>query len=136
MLKLKETLFTTIKLFVLSLITITTFTTPVTAASWDSVCNDSSIDASVKEAAGCNSTGSTTETVLQNSIRPIINTVLGVVGVIAVFVIVVAGINMSASQGDPGKVAKARQTIIFAIIGLAIALLAFAIINFVLKEVF
>ena len=49
---------------------------------------------------------------------------------------IVGGINMATSQGDPAKVKKGRDTLLYGVIGLVVALLAFAIVNFVLKNVF
>jgi len=73
---------------------------------------------------------------LMGTIKVIVNVVLGIVGLIAVVVIIVGGINFTTSQGDAGKVKKARDTILYGIIGLVVALLAFAIVNFVMSNVF
>jgi hypothetical protein len=67
-------------------------------------------------------------------IKVIINTILLAVGVVAVIVIIVAGIQMISAQGQPEKVAKARNQILYAIVGLVIAISAFAIVNFVLTN--
>lgn len=80
--------------------------------------------------------GTTDESTLQNMVKTIVNVVLGVVGFIAVFMIILGGINFITSQGDTAKVTKARNTILYGVIGLVIALLAFAIVNFVLTGVF
>ena len=56
------------------------------------------------------------------------------VGVVAVIMIVVSGLKMVTSAGDPGAVQKAKQTMIYSIIGLAIAILAYAIVNLVLDN--
>ncbi len=69
-------------------------------------------------------------------INTVINVILAIVGVIAVFMIILGGIQYSTSAGDPGKVKKAKDTILYGVIGLVIALLAFAIVNFVLTNVF
>ena len=50
--------------------------------------------------------------------------------------IIIGGIQYSTSAGDSGKVKKAKDTILYGIIGLVIALLAFAIVNFVLTQIF
>lgn len=68
--------------------------------------------------------------------QEIINIILGIVGVAAVIVIIIAGIMMSTSAGNSGKVQKAKTAVIYAIIGLAIAVSAALIINFVLDGVF
>lgn len=73
---------------------------------------------------------------LPQVIQTIVNVVLSVVGVIAVVMIILGGISFITSQGDAAKVTKARNTLLYGIVGLVIALLAFAIVNFVLSSVF
>ena len=65
-----------------------------------------------------------------------INVVVGVVGVIAVIVIVIGAIFFVVSTGEPAKTTRARNTILYGVIGLIVSLLAFAIVNFVLTAVF
>ena len=63
----------------------------------------------------------------------ITNTALAIVGLIAVFMLIFGGIRYIISGGDQKKVTDAKNTILYAIIGLIIALLAYAIVNFVLN---
>lgn len=72
---------------------------------------------------------------LEDSIGVILNAVFGIIGVVAVVFIIIGGINYVTSQGDPGKTKKARDTILYAVIGLIVTLLAFAIVNFVLGSI-
>lgn len=72
------------------------------------------------------------KTDLMAIIKTILNTVFVVVGIVAVVMIILGGVNYATSQGDPGKASKAKNTIMYAIIGLVVTLLAFAIVNFVL----
>lgn len=72
---------------------------------------------------------------LMDLIKKIINVVLGVVGIIAVVMMIIGGISFITSQGDAGKVTKARNTILYGVVGLIVALLAFAIVNFVLTNI-
>lgn len=72
---------------------------------------------------------------LTELIKNIINIVLGVVGIIAVVMMIMGGISFITSQGDAGKVTKARNTILYGVVGLIVALLAFAIVNFVLTNI-
>ena len=65
------------------------------------------------------------------SITLVLNWVYGFAGVVAVGFIVYGAINYVMTQGDPGKIKQAGQTIAFAVIGLAVVLLAAAITNFV-----
>lgn len=66
----------------------------------------------------------------------IINWIIGIVGLLAVIMIIVSGFQMTVSGGNSAKVAKAKNTLIYSVVGLVIALLAYAIVNFVLKKVF
>ena len=66
-------------------------------------------------------------------VKNVLNTVYFWIGILAVVFIIIGGYNYTMSQGDPGKVAKAKSTILYAIIGLVIALMAFAITSFVLS---
>ena len=72
---------------------------------------------------------------LTDLIKQIINVVLGIVGIVAVVMMIMGGISFITSQGDAGKVTKARNTILYGVVGLIVALLAFAIVNFVLDAV-
>ena len=67
-------------------------------------------------------------------VNTIINTIIFVIGMISVVMIILGGISYATSQGDPGKVKKGKDTILYGIIGLVISLLAFAIVNFVLNS--
>ena len=73
------------------------------------------------------------ETDVMNPIGTALNAVFGIIGIIAVVMVVIGGVMYATSQGDPGKVAKGKNTIIYGIIGMVISLLAFAIVNFVFK---
>ena len=53
-----------------------------------------------------------------------INVVLSFVGLAAVIVIIIGGISYTKSMGDPGKAKRARDTIIYGVVGLVVALLA------------
>ena len=66
-------------------------------------------------------------------VKNVLNTVYFWIGILAVVFIIIGGYNYTMSQGDPGKVAKAKSTILYAIIGLVIALMAFAITSFILS---
>ena len=63
----------------------------------------------------------------------ITNTILAAVGLIAVIMLIFGGVRYIISGGDQKKVTDAKNTILYAIIGLIIALLAYAIVNFVLN---
>ena len=70
------------------------------------------------------------------TVQTIINVILGVLGVVAVVMIILGGVQYMTSAGDASKLAKAKNTILYAIVGLVVALMAYAIVNFVLNNVF
>lgn len=85
--------------------------------------------------AECNIDSDATTDDLLDTIRGIINVVLGLLGVVAVVVIIYGGFTFTASQGDAGRVMKGRNTILWGVVGLVVALASFAIVNFVLDSV-
>ena len=102
------------------------------------ICPDGSTDKTSLDQCDKLSTGSGVfdNKDLMGTLTIIINVVVGVVGFVAVAMIVMGGISFATSQGDTSKVAKARNTILYGVVGLVVALLAFAIVNFVLGAVF
>ena len=70
-----------------------------------------------------------------SSLIGIINGIIGVLGLVAVVVIIIGGIKYMTSSGESGKVKTAKDTILFAAIGLIICVLAFAIVNFVISNI-
>ena len=67
-------------------------------------------------------------------IKGLLSTTFGVVGIIAVVMIIIGGFHYMTSQGSPEKVQKGKNTILYGIIGLIICLSAFAIVNFILAS--
>ena len=82
-----------------------------------------------------NTNVSSTDNTLWENIQNIINAVIGVLGIVCVIVIIIGGINYMTSSGDSGKVKKAKDTILYGVIGLVICVLAFAIVNFVIANI-
>lgn len=73
---------------------------------------------------------------LMKTVQTILNVVVGVLGVVAVAVVIFGGVLYVTSTGETAKLARAKNTILYGIVGLVVAMLAFAIINFVLASVF
>ncbi len=91
--------------------------------------------ASIQDQVNQAGTDTGAQTKADATVGTALNVVFGIIGIIAVVMIVVGGVSYTTSQGDPGKIQKAKNTILYGIIGLVIALLAFAIVNFVLKAI-
>lgn len=64
----------------------------------------------------------------------ITNTALFLIGAVSVLMLIYGGIRYTLSAGDSKAVTDAKNTILYAIIGIIVALLAFAIVNFVLES--
>ena len=64
-------------------------------------------------------------------VAAIIEILIRIAGIFAVAFVMYGGFRYITSQAEPDAVNKARQTIISALIGLAIAVLASVIINFI-----
>ena len=56
-------------------------------------------------------------------------------GAVAVIVIIIGGIRYVMSSGDAGQVQSAKNTILYAVIGLIVVIMAYAIVNFVVTNV-
>ncbi|HXH04806.1 MAG TPA: hypothetical protein VNI82_00045 [Candidatus Nitrosotenuis sp.] len=63
----------------------------------------------------------------------IINTIIFVIGAVAVIMVVIGGFRYVVSNGDSSSVTSAKNTILYAIVGLIVAMLAYAIVNFVIS---
>jgi len=74
-------------------------------------------------------------TTTDGALTNITNTLLKGIGLIAVVMLVFGGFRYIISGGDSSKVTAAKNTIIYAIIGLIIVILASAIVNFVIGSV-
>jgi hypothetical protein len=100
---------------------------------------DSNSTGSLCTGAGLNVQGSSTCPDTSGSINNIIKWVLDIfsviVGIAAVVMIVVGGLKYTISGGDSTRVSGAKDTILFAIVGLVVVALAQIIVHFVLQNV-
>ena len=101
----------------------------------DPICTDPGMDSEALKAAGC-PTGEEEEVKIGDVAQNIINVVIAVLGIVAVVFMVIGGVGYTTSQGDPNKTNKAKNTILYAILGVILAVLAYTIVNFVLANLF
>ena len=88
------------------------------------LCNEIT-DPLLQEAAGCNTTKKADEVV-----NAVLTVVLSFVGVI-----IYGGAMYMTSNGDSGKIQRAKNIIMYGIIGMVVALLAYTIVHFVSQGV-
>lgn len=101
---------------------------PVTAVS-----AETAIDKGINSAKGDNVPTSLFDG--DSIFKTVVNTLLFVIGAISVIMLIWGGIRYTTSAGNSASVTAAKNTIMYAIIGLVIAFLAFAIINWVIGAV-
>ena len=74
----------------------------------------------------------------QENVNPLIQTVIGTlifaIGIISTIMIIVGGIRYVLSNGDAARVKSAKDTVLYAVVGLVLSLLAYAIVNFVVTQ--
>ncbi len=92
---------------------------------------------SVQEGAeAARAEGMPTELIGDNGVfTRITNTVLLIIGLVSVVMLLYGGLRYIISGGDSKKVTEAKNTVLYAIIGLIVAILAYAIVNFVLNAI-
>ena len=64
----------------------------------------------------------------------IVNVLLFIIGAVSVIMLIYGGIRYTTSGGNANSVTAAKNTIMYAIVGLVIAIFAFAIVNFVVDQ--
>jgi|LSQX01.3.fsa_nt_gb hypothetical protein len=62
--------------------------------------------------------------------KRITDVLLFIIGAISVIMLIVGGIRYVVSGGDQGAVTSAKNTILYAIVGIIVAILAYAVVNF------
>ncbi len=87
-----------------------------------------------KSEAVCKASKTDTDAAVGGTVRTIVNTMLYILGILAVIMIVFSGIRYTTSTGDASKVKASKDTLMYAIVGLIVAMLAWTIVNFVVGK--
>lgn len=126
-----------LKLVLLSLAAILTLTGTAFLASEAKASNTFTTDVcsgnyseEQKAAAGCNE-----DRTAGGVANGVINVIISVVGILAVGMLIYGGAKYVISAGRPDKMTQAKNIIAYAVVGLVVVLLAFAIVNFVIGEI-
>lgn len=94
-------------------------------------------DAKKEALKGLNATSSGGEKKIDGKngiLKTVTNVLLFIIGAISVIMIVVGGIKYTTSNGDEKRVASAKNTIMYAVVGLVIAIFAYGIVAFVIDN--
>ena len=81
------------------------------------------------ENSGCVKDGVATLDCIPVVVQNVINALIVIAGIVAVFMIVWAGYKFVMSEGDSEKISSARKTLIYAIVGLIFIFLSFVFLN-------
>ena len=67
--------------------------------------------------------------------KNVVNILLFIIGAVSVIMLIYGGIRYTTSGGNANSVTAAKNTIMYSIIGLVVAILAFAVVQFVVNQV-
>jgi len=107
----------------------------VNASSALAACTDAQVRAGITNAADCAKGSGAASSLFGTGglINTISNVVFGLVGTIAVLYLILGGISYITSQGDQKKIEGAKNTILYAIVGIVIVIASYAIASFVIN---
>ncbi len=105
----------------------TTIPASVSALGTTGVYDTCSTDKTVSDTAVCKGGGDR----VSGIVTTIVNVLLFLLGAVSVIVIIVAGIRYATSGGNTASVTGAKNMLLYAIVGLVVAMLAYAIVRFV-----
>ncbi len=121
----------------LMIITVLGFSQNVFAANYNglnNVCNSANYQSGSKPSV-CNDANASSSNPVYGILKSVLNILSYAIGIIAVIVIIIAGLRLILSGGDPQTLNSARNAIIYAAIGIVVAALAQSIVVFALKNV-
>jgi hypothetical protein len=109
---------------------------PSTYAATDTTCQDVSggTGLTINNAANCSRSADQSTSLFGETgvFKTITNVLLFIIGAVAVIMIIIGGLRYTLSGGDSAAVTSAKNTILYGVVGVIVAILAYAIVNFVL----
>ena len=108
------------------------FAQPAAAAGFDKTISDGASGAKSDDQSDCLFSGD--DCAGDGIFKTITNVLLFLIGAVSVIMLIIGGIRYTISGGDSTAVTSAKNTILYAVIGIIVSLLAFAIVNFVLDS--
>ena len=78
--------------------------------------------------------GNLQTTSLTDSVANVTNIMITIIGIISVIMLIIGGFRYVLSGGDSKNTTAAKDTILYAIIGVVVALLSYSIMNFVIDQ--
>ncbi len=75
-----------------------------------------------------------TQDLSNDTLKNVFNVVMALAGAVAVAFVVFGGIKYTLSQGDANDIKQAKDTILYALIGIVVVVLAFVLVNYVIGK--
>lgn len=97
------------------------------------LCQGANLQISDNPSGSCNSNGESVTDKVNRILKRIVNFLSAIIGVVAVIMIIFGGFRYITSGGSDNTVTSAKNTILYAIIGLVIVALAQLLVRFVVK---
>ena len=109
---------------------------PASSLAAPAGCTSNPTDGSITGGAECAQANSQVNNLFGSGgvFTTISNILIFLVGAVAVIMLIWGGLQYVISAGDQKRVESAKNTILYAIIGIVIAILAFAIVSFVATQ--
>jgi len=74
------------------------------------------------------------DSTIQRLSKDVVDVLSLIVGVVSVIMIIIGGLRYITSSGDSGNVTNAKNTILYAVVGLIIVILAQVIVSFIVAQ--
>ncbi len=87
-----------------------------------------------EQGVGCDNDGTEAGRRVDTIVKNVINIISLIVGIAAVVMIIIGGLRYVTSNGDSGQVGNAKNTILYAVVGLVVVALAQVIVRFVVAK--
>jgi hypothetical protein len=104
-----------------------------TGSSPGSACGSPTDSNPISSGAGCSQANGTSGNLFAQGgiFHTIADTLIYIVGAVAVIMLIIGGLRYVISQGSKEGVSQAKDTILYSVIGIVVAILAYAVVNFV-----
>jgi len=89
---------------------------------------------SVSALSECNVEKTDGDRSLMSNVAMLINVFASVMGFLAVGMIVYGGFMLLTAQGDPARIKRGKDVVLYSVIGVILVMLAYAIVNFVMNS--
>jgi hypothetical protein len=104
-------------------------------AALAAVCNPDTTTTPLANGAACAQAAGTSSNLFApgGAFQTISDTLIFIIGAVAVIFLIIGGLRYVVSNGDPKNVSAAKDTILYAIIGIVVAIVSFAVVSFVIN---